>query len=569
VLRAGAGLAAGLAIGRPEAVRALPARQGGSFIQGGRWSEVEQLGLAQRADPAQFVAFAADFPFYAVAPSWSGEGDPGATVELMWSADGVAWSEPVWIGLDAHRGPDRDGRNIGSLVGTPGASFLQYRTYDAAGNLATLPGFEIDYIDATAGATLAQVAEPALYPDFAPPPVIGRPAWGADEALRFDKKGREIFPVEYAPVEHVIIHHADTANFNDPVLEMRSIYYFHAVTRGWGDIAYNYLVDFLGNVYEGRVGGETAVGTHAEGYNRGSCGICLMGRFFEDGITPEMHNAIVWIAAWAARDLDPEASAPFHDIPSLPTICGHRDVNNTSCPGEEFYQTIAAVRTEVRRVVRGRDDPSPPPPQWYAGMRVVTVEDGGSLRSGPGLDFDVIANVAVGEQLTVLQGPATNDRIIWYEVQGSSLTGWIAGRLLRPAPDAEAGEPPADPPPADAAPPPTAGETPVSEVPAGGETGGEGDRERERDGGRDRDGRDRRQEAWPVFAPGTAAMVAGGELNLRAEPGLSAAIVTAMPDGYPVTIADGPIDADGIAWYQVLTPEGTIGWCDGTYLQPV
>ena len=60
------------------------------------------------------------------------------------------------------------------------------------------------------------------------------------------------------PVEHVIIHHADTANFNDPVLEMRSIYYFHAITRGWGDIAYNYLIDFMGNVYEGRVGGEGA-----------------------------------------------------------------------------------------------------------------------------------------------------------------------------------------------------------------------------------------------------------------------------------------------------------------------
>ena len=117
----------------------------------------------------------------------------------------------------------------------------------------------------------------------------------------------------------MIIHHADTANFNDPVLEMRSIYYFHAITRGWGDIAYNYLVDFMGNVYEGRVGGEDAVGCHAEGYNAGSCGICLMGRFFEDATTPEMHNAIVWISSWAARNLDPAGDAPFHDIPSLPT----------------------------------------------------------------------------------------------------------------------------------------------------------------------------------------------------------------------------------------------------------
>ena len=30
----------------------------------------------------------------------------------------------------------------------------------------------------------------------------------------------------------------------------------------------------------------------------------------------------------------------------------------------------------------------------------------------------------------VLQGPTTNDSTIWYEVQGVSLTGWIAGNLL-------------------------------------------------------------------------------------------------------------------------------------------
>ena len=432
VLRTGAGLAAGLLVGGEQRhARAVPNRQTGSSTRGGRWVEAEGFGLAQRADPAQFIAFTADFPFYALAPSWSGEGDPGGSVELLWSADGVTWSEPIWIGRVSHSGrPDRDGRTIGSLVSTPGAQFLQYRTYDSAGNFAPLPGFEIDYIDATAGPSLEQVANPALTPVFSPPPLITRAGWGADESLRFGKGGKEIFPVEYQPVEHVIIHHADTANFNDPVLEMRSIYYFHAITRGWGDIAYNYLVDFMGNVYEGRVGGEGAVGCHAEGYNAGSCGICLMGRFFEDPTTPEMHNAIVWIASWAARNLDPTGAAPFHDIASLPTICGHRDVNNTTCPGDEFYVQLDTVRSEARRVIRGRDDPEPPPPEWYPGMRVLTNAEGVSLRDGPGMDFDVATKVAIGEPLLVLQGPTTNDSTIWYEVQGVSLTGWVAGNLL-------------------------------------------------------------------------------------------------------------------------------------------
>ncbi|MDF3016854.1 MAG: N-acetylmuramoyl-L-alanine amidase family 2, partial [Thermomicrobiales bacterium] len=326
VLRAGAGVAAGLLVGEEQRqARAVPVRQTDSFTVGGRWVEADGFRLAQRGDPAQFIVFTADFPFYALAPSWSGEGDPGGSVELLWSADGVTWSEPIWIGRASHSGrPDRDGRTIGSLVSTPGAQFLQYRTYDSAGNFVPLPGFEIDYIDASAGPSLEQVANPALTPVFGPPPLITRAGWGADESLRYGRGGEEIFPVEYHQVEHVIIHHADTANFNDPVLEMRSIYYFHAITRGWGDIAYNYLVDFMGNVYEG---------------------------FFEDTTTPEMHNAIVWISSWAARNLDPAGDAPFHDIPRLPTVCGHRDVNNTSCPGDEFYVQLDTVRSEVRRVV--------------------------------------------------------------------------------------------------------------------------------------------------------------------------------------------------------------------------
>lgn len=585
VLRFGVGAAMGaLATGRASllpagepagAAQAAPLAQSGGYIQGGRWSEVANFGLAQRADPTAYISFATEFPFDAVAPSWSGEGDPNAVVELLWSPDGVTWSDPIWIGRAGHGGPpDRDGRIIGELTPTPGGTFLQYRTYDGAGNVATLPGFELDYIDASVGATLEQVAEPATMPSFAMPPIISRAGWGADESLRFDKNGREIFPVEYQEVEHVIIHHADTANFNDPVLEMRSIYYFHTVTRGWGDIAYNYLVDFMGNIYEGRVGGENAVGCHAEGYNRGSAGICLMGRFFEDDITPEMHNAIVWIASWAGRNLDPTASAPFHDIPELPAICGHRDVNNTTCPGEHFYVTLPTVRTEIRRVIRGRDDPEPPPPQWVAGMRVVTNADGVALRKGPGTEFDKVANVAVGERLMVIAGPTTNEDTIWYQVQGPTLIGWIAGKLLSPDPNPDEPWPTPQPTPEptavdpDSSPPADVSEptpVPVEEPPA--DIGVGGGNEDDRGGGRRRRRRERRQDAW-VLEPGVPAIVAEGALNLRSQPGLWADVLAELPEGHLVTIASDAVEADGIFWYQVVTFDGLAGWCDGDYLQP-
>jgi uncharacterized protein YgiM (DUF1202 family) len=212
-------------------------------------------------------------------------------------------------------------------------------------------------------------------------------------------------------------------------------------------------------------------------------------------------------------------------------------------------------------------------------MRVLTNAEGASLRDGPGLDFDVVTKVAFGEPLLVLQGPTTNDSTIWYEVQGVSLTGWIAGNLLTPDPDPVPLDPLPTETPVAAAPPDTATpvpagevaqpvEEPVSEADAVDvpvetvETGGE-------QAGGDTGDQEQLQETWPVFAAGTATIVTAGPLNLHVEPALWATVLTALPAGYTATVSAGPVAGEGIAWYQVVTPDGAEGWCDGSFLQPL
>jgi cell wall-associated NlpC family hydrolase len=66
---------------------------------------------------------------------------------------------------------------------------------------------------------------------------------------------------------------------------------------------------------------------------------------------------------------------------------------------------------------------------------VVTTEgDPLSLRAGPGRGYDVLAALAQGTALTVLDGPATDaEGIAWYEVQAGALVGWCAAEFLAPA----------------------------------------------------------------------------------------------------------------------------------------
>ena len=92
--------------------------------------------------------------------------------------------------------------------------------------------------------------------------IISRAQWGADESFRFDANGEDKWPEECAPVKKFIIHHSGTTlkdNDKNGVVDqqdyqstIRAIYNWHAQVLNWGDIGYNYLIDPLGNIYQGR-----------------------------------------------------------------------------------------------------------------------------------------------------------------------------------------------------------------------------------------------------------------------------------------------------------------------------
>ncbi|MBU2595550.1 N-acetylmuramoyl-L-alanine amidase, partial [Patescibacteria group bacterium] len=99
---------------------------------------------------------------------------------------------------------------------------------------------------------------------------------------------------EYVRPNKIIIHHTASGNNPpDPAAVMRSIYYYHAVSLGWGDIGYNYLFDQYGNMYEGRAGGNMVVGAHAYGQNYGSVGLSVIGNFVNTDITSSALTSLI------------------------------------------------------------------------------------------------------------------------------------------------------------------------------------------------------------------------------------------------------------------------------------
>lgn len=215
----------------------------------------------------------------------------------------------------------------------------------AADNAPAEPGV-VDVAGASSGATM--------------PNIISRAAWGADESIR-------TWDPEYAPaLKAATLHHTadrNTYTATDVYGMMRSIYAYHTKTRGWGDIGYNFIVDKFGRIFEGRYGGmtSTVIGAHAGGFNTGTFGVSMLGNYAEVDTPQVMLEAVASVMAWKLRlyGITPFGTTQLTSggggtakyaagtVVTLPTVFGHRDVGNTTCPGQYAYNRMGQLRDMI------------------------------------------------------------------------------------------------------------------------------------------------------------------------------------------------------------------------------
>jgi uncharacterized protein YgiM (DUF1202 family) len=472
------------------------------------WVESDQIESDLMGTGTSFVA-QAPFAFSSVGASWPIDiGDwPVLLIEV--STDGVEYSSIFSIGASAESGPvDPSDRVFSSLVCAQQGVNIRYRTIDGEGNPAVVPGLTFTFIDSSAGPSVGDfpvsISAKAAYDVSAPPAFLTRADWGADESYRFEEDG-EWWTKQYQLVEHAIVHHSETPNSQDPLEAIRSIYYYHAVTRGWHDIGYNYLVDKLGNIYQGRVGGRNVVGGHAYEYAHGSTGICFIGEFFDDEVTEEALAAMVAILAWTCQDLDPQGYSDFHSQTHLPTICAHRDVNLSTCPGDKAYAELPVLRDLVSQTLA--NFPNGPLADLVAGDQVRTQVQT-PARDDAGFNANTVLTIDEYMVGLVLEGPTFADDVPWYQISTDLGNGWVESSAL------------------------------FRDPPIGGSSG--------------------------IF--GLDDVVAlNDSANLRRVPGVQADVAQQAPQGTVGVIVSAPEDADGYRWYRIMTAE-RFAWVASTYL---
>ena len=295
--------------------------------------------------------------------TWRGP-NPGVTLRTRTDGKWTPWRSvpPLTDGQAA------DGRSASSLLWVDRSQGIQVRTSGTAPEAldlvlidpGVLPGDSAASNTADATTALPRAAVIGSAPQ---PQLHTRKEWGADPSWR---NGR---PVYTHRLKQIHVHHTATGNDYsraDVPGILRGMYRYHTQTLGWFDIGYNFLVDRFGRAWVGRSGGVNRLvrGAHTLGFNEHSVGIAVIGNLEARPAWPEAVTAIVKLAAWKLDKYGRNAEGmvrvtstgsdkyPDGTTVRLPAIDGHRDTNDTACPGRAYDKLPEIRRRAQRRIDR-------------------------------------------------------------------------------------------------------------------------------------------------------------------------------------------------------------------------
>jgi hypothetical protein len=311
-------------------------------------------------------------PFTYLFVKWEASAATSETfrLELRASADGTSWTDwaEVLENPDLYRADEgQDVHWSQTIYAGPGQRFWQARLTlrpGAEGRRPELKQLVVSTIDPDTLPEPAAREEVTTQQAPGKPAVISRTAWGCPDGQGSRK------PPAYYRVKHMVVHHtADQNNLRSGeanwAARVRATWSFHTHTRGWGDVGYNFLIDPNGVIYEGRAGGDDAVGFHDTG-NYGSMGVVLIGTYSTVQPRAAAVDSLVNLLAWKAghRSIDPLGRSYYYgcDISSyckapgaiIDNIAGHRFVNpTTSCPGDSIVGLLPSIRNRVKERLAG------------------------------------------------------------------------------------------------------------------------------------------------------------------------------------------------------------------------
>lgn len=142
--------------------------------------------------------------------------------------------------------------------------------------------------------------------------------------------------IEESNLEFKELFHGNIPNkliYHHSAKEQCSIHDIHKLhlENGLSGFGYHFFVKKDGSICMGRP--EIDIGSHTIGYNKNSIGICAEGNFMKEEMSEVQKDSLI------------ELGKHLKDKYGIQNIYGHRELNPTKCPGENY------PLNEIKRIV--------------------------------------------------------------------------------------------------------------------------------------------------------------------------------------------------------------------------
>lgn len=184
---------------------------------------------------------------------------------------------------------------------------------------------------------IEQESEIVTVPEFELPPLADLKTLDELQIGSYDLEFKDDMDIREG-TGAIVIHHAGLSQDTD--IDVPAIHDMH-LGNDWAGIGYHFVIHKDGTIEQGRP--LQYQGAHAYKNNQYTVGICMTGNY--NLAYPPLEQAL------AVEQLTAALCDMYEIEPADYTIFGHRDLNDTTCPGDKFYPYLPQLIKNVKEVL--------------------------------------------------------------------------------------------------------------------------------------------------------------------------------------------------------------------------
>lgn len=156
--------------------------------------------------------------------------------------------------------------------------------------------------------------------------ILERNIWGANQSKKMNPAGS---------LNKITVHHTTEKqedNKRNDIHFIKTIQKYHQKDKAWADIGYHFILGKDGKIYEGRL--LNFQGAHVRNHNKGNIGIAILGDLNKHQLSKAQKESLASLI---------EALQEKYNIDEK-NIFAHRELGNTSCPGDHTMTFLKEFR---------------------------------------------------------------------------------------------------------------------------------------------------------------------------------------------------------------------------------